>query len=71
MAAPINLELLTDFFNKIGPKRQIVRRNRMSAFGRRAEVAFCSKRRNRIVAHIFSRQIKPRLEQHAEDSDQA
>jgi hypothetical protein len=32
MAGLINLRLLTDFFNKIGPERQILRRNRMSAF---------------------------------------
>jgi hypothetical protein len=32
MAGLIHLELLTDFFNRIGPKRPILRRKRMSPF---------------------------------------
>jgi hypothetical protein len=33
MAGPINLRLLTDFFNKIGPSRRILRWNLASAYG--------------------------------------
>ena len=33
MAGLINLRLLTDFFNKIGPERHLVRRSDMSAIG--------------------------------------
>ena len=39
MARQTNPKLLADFFNKIGPVRQLVRRSEMSAIGVKAEVA--------------------------------
>jgi hypothetical protein len=39
MAGLINLRLLTDFFNKIGPKRRLLQRSDMSEIGGGAEVA--------------------------------
>ena len=38
MAGLINLRLLTDFFNKIGPKRQFLRRNHTSEVGGEADM---------------------------------
>ena len=38
MAGRINLKLLTDFFNKIGPQHRLLRDSKMSEIGVKAEM---------------------------------
>ena len=59
MAGLIHLELLTDFFNKIGPALQILRCKRLSAFRVTAEVTGRHLKRRQRDTRVASFQGKP------------
>jgi hypothetical protein len=50
MAGLIHLELLTDFFNKIGPSRHVVLRRVSVAFGAKRTLVLCNWFRRRLAA---------------------